>query len=215
MDRRAFLKSLLALGAGCVIPLDFSRASEREIEQSWSQAIDDPGMFYVGSSGTLFAEQDEEDQPTSRAEMYEIDFPETREEMVALLNSRCDIESPLENFFYELPEAEWPSDWEQWLMTSDEAKFSAALACVHEWLDDYPGEWDWEWATLSGRTTQGKALNFFRYAEDEVIETLNVVIVEGDHPGSSYYAAELRMPIDEANAAARREGIPLLFKPLM
>jgi hypothetical protein len=48
-----------------------------------------------------------------------------------------------------------------------------------------------------------------------VLEALNVVIVEGDHPGSSYYAAELRMPIGETNAAARRKGIPLLFTPLM
>ena len=215
MDRRAFLKSLLALGASSALPLDFSTASEREIEQSWNQAIDHPGVFYVGDSGTLFAEQDEGDQPMSRAEMYEIDLPETRGDMVALLNRHRVIESPLENFFYELPEDEWPSNWEQWLMTADEIKFSSALACVLDWLDDYPDEYDWDRANLSGDTAQGRALHFFRDTDDEVLEALNVMIVEGDCPGSSHYAAQLRMPIDAANAAARRKGIPLLFKPLM
>jgi hypothetical protein len=40
---------------------------------------------------------------------------------------------------------------------------------------------------------------------------LGVDIVEGEHPGSTYYAAELRGNIDEANRAAEAAGIPVRF----
>jgi microcompartment protein CcmL/EutN len=43
------------------------------------------------------------------------------------------------------------------------------------------------------------------------LETLGVDLVEGEHPGSTYYAAELRGDIDEANRAAEAAGIPARF----
>ena len=36
-------------------------------------------------------------------------------------------------------------------------------------------------------------------------------IVEGDRPGSTYYAAELRGDMDTANRAAEAAGIPVRF----
>jgi hypothetical protein len=44
-------------------------------------------------------------------------------------------------------------------------------------------------------------------------DKLRVRIVEGDHPGSSYYAAELSGDIDEANRAAEAADIPVRFVP--
>ena len=38
------------------------------------------------------------------------------------------------------------------------------------------------------------------------MDALGVQIIEGDHPGSSYYAAELRQGIDYANQIARDSG---------
>ena len=43
------------------------------------------------------------------------------------------------------------------------------------------------------------------------LETLGVDVVEGEHPGSTYYAAELRGDIEEANRAAEAAGIPVRF----
>ncbi len=60
-------------------------------------------------------------------------------------------------------------------------------------------------------TAQGAALAFFRRMAVDDLETLGVDVVEGEHPGSTYYAAELRGDIDEANRAAEAAGIPVRF----
>ncbi len=46
----------------------------------------------------------------------------------------------------------------------------------------------------------------------ELLDALGVLIVEGEHPGSSYYAAELRNDIEEANGVAQSLGLPFRFK---
>jgi len=58
---------------------------------------------------------------------------------------------------------------------------------------------------------QGSAMSYFESLPVEVLRQLGVVIVEGEYPGSSYYAAELRKGIDEANAAAEAGGLELRF----
>jgi hypothetical protein len=36
-------------------------------------------------------------------------------------------------------------------------------------------------------------------------------VIDGEHPGSTYYAAELRVDIEEANRAAEAAGMPVRF----
>lgn len=43
-------------------------------------------------------------------------------------------------------------------------------------------------------------------------EELGIKIVEGEHPGSTYYAAELRVPVEDANEAAARLELPFRFR---
>jgi hypothetical protein len=43
------------------------------------------------------------------------------------------------------------------------------------------------------------------------VDLLGVDIVEGEHPGSTYYAAELRGDIDVANRAAEAAGLRVRF----
>jgi hypothetical protein len=45
------------------------------------------------------------------------------------------------------------------------------------------------------------------------LDALGVVIIEGEHPGSTYYAAELVRDIDDANRAAKAAGLPVRFVP--
>jgi hypothetical protein len=45
-----------------------------------------------------------------------------------------------------------------------------------------------------------------------MLKALGIVVVEGDRPGSSYYAAELRGSIDDANAAAAKLELPFRFR---
>jgi len=41
---------------------------------------------------------------------------------------------------------------------------------------------------------------------------LGVDIIEGEHPGSSYYAAELRQDVDYANQVAKEMGLGFRFR---
>jgi hypothetical protein len=55
-------------------------------------------------------------------------------------------------------------------------------------------------------------MSFFQDMDGEMLDALGVVIVEGDHPGSTYFAAELRGEMNVANAVAEREGLPFPFR---
>jgi hypothetical protein len=54
-------------------------------------------------------------------------------------------------------------------------------------------------------------MEFFQSMDVDQLETLGVEVVEGEHPGSTYYAAELRNDIDQANRAAQQAGISVRF----
>ena len=52
---------------------------------------------------------------------------------------------------------------------------------------------------------------------DELLESdtenlFGVKIIEGEYPGSSYYAAELAIPIEEANRRAEAHDMPVRFQ---
>jgi hypothetical protein len=53
---------------------------------------------------------------------------------------------------------------------------------------------------------------FFRDQEFAMLKALGIVVVEGDWPGSTYYAAELRGSIDDANATAATLEVPFRFR---
>ena len=48
--------------------------------------------------------------------------------------------------------------------------------------------------------------------DDKTLDALGVEIIEGEHPGSSYYAAELRQDVDYANQVAREMGLEFRFR---
>jgi hypothetical protein len=54
-------------------------------------------------------------------------------------------------------------------------------------------------------------LGFFESLPFETLDALGVEIVEGDHPGSTYIAAELHSTVDEGNEAAQGLGLPIRF----
>lgn len=68
-------------------------------------------------------------------------------------------------------------------------------------------EWD-NLITLRGRS----AYRFFNNMPFADLRTLGVKVIEGEFPGSTYFEAELRIPIEEANARAEAAGIDIRFK---
>lgn len=100
-----------------------------------------------------------------------------------------------------------------WLLLLSAHEFEERIVpAVKIWLSS-PPNWNSEDDYLPrSETAQGAALEFFQHMDGDAIETLGVTIVEGEHPGSTYYAAELKYDIDTANKAATAAGIPVRFK---
>jgi hypothetical protein len=53
------------------------------------------------------------------------------------------------------------------------------------------------------------AKQYFEGLDNKVLDALSVEIIEGEHPGSSYYAAELRQDVYYANQVALEMGLDL------
>ncbi len=99
-----------------------------------------------------------------------------------------------------------------WLLGMSSREFeNSVVPVIDKWFGE-PPNWSFEGDYLpESGTAQGAALAFFRDMAGDELETLGVDIVEGEHPGSTYYAAELRGDIDKANRAAEAAGIPVRF----
>jgi len=100
---------------------------------------------------------------------------------------------------------------EEWLDSLSPDRTRALVQEVTAWLKECP-DWVHEDDYLPrSATAQGAALEFFEEWSRDERKTVGVTIVEGEHPGSSYYAAELIQPIDAANLAAWRAGLSVWF----
>ncbi len=104
--------------------------------------------------------------------------------------------------------------WQAWL-SQGPANVRLASTEVEHWLQDpdLDGD-DLEAADMNGSTARSAARVFWESNNEDYLDILGVEVIEGDHPGSSYYAAELCKPVEEANQIAIREGIPVRFKLL-
>lgn len=104
---------------------------------------------------------------------------------------------------------------QDWLLALTSSEFEARVVPeIEKWFDS-PPNWNWEDDHLPRNgTAQGAALEFFQSMDGDTLNILGVKIVEGEHPSSSYYAAELTGDIDLANKAAADGGIPVRFKKI-
>jgi len=125
----------------------------------------------------------------------------------AMPDRRADLQRQLADLPLEPEEGA-----EDWLMQLEPAAFADVIGAVEEWLDQAPDPEDADWFS-AGSDPQKAALAYFRDEDPDVLDALGVVIIEGEHPGSSYFAAELRTDIDAANRAAEKRGIPIRFVP--
>lgn len=100
-----------------------------------------------------------------------------------------------------------------WLMSLTNKAFEdRVVPQINMWFKALP-EWNFERDHLPmERTAQGAALQFIFDLSEDALERLGIVVVDGEHPGSSYFAAELRGDIDEANCVAESVGIPVRFR---
>ena len=102
--------------------------------------------------------------------------------------------------------------WRAWLQSATPEQLPDFKALIETWLDE---DIDWNFSDWfdSGWSPQDAAMNFFESEDQDVLEALDVVIVEGDHPGSTYYAAELQQDLDAANEVAATLKLGYRFRP--
>jgi len=224
MDRRTFLKTLVALGASLPLPLDLFAASDREIDVSWRQARDVWDLFEVGEGGVLsFANYENLDRADAyclpRADQLSVEDIECcqplqwkvsalhLEDLEAREWDEDDERAADSRSLAQIAETDWPA----WFRGLQGQRRDEVLAELDAWRHDEP-DWDWEEDYLPDRATgQGAAFEYFNDAEFAVLEALKIRVVEGDRPGSNYIAAELHMPIEEANAIAEENGWTIRF----
>jgi hypothetical protein len=103
---------------------------------------------------------------------------------------------------------------ESWLLGMDKGNYEKnIIRPIQNWFSESPN-WASEEDYLSNATTaQGVAMNYFENMDQESLDLLGVEIVEGECPGSSYWAAELCCSIEEANEAAEAAGLGVRFVP--
>lgn len=99
-----------------------------------------------------------------------------------------------------------------WLMSLTSKEFEdRVVPDIEKWFGGAPN-WSFEGDYLpDSGTAQGAALEFFRNMMPDELEALGVDVIEGEHPGSTYYAAKLRVDIDDANRAAEAAGLSIRF----
>ncbi|WP_210546760.1 hypothetical protein [Rhodoferax sp. PAMC 29310] len=101
--------------------------------------------------------------------------------------------------------------WCDWVEHEGDPGLASFKEHIQDWLDEDIdwGESDWFDDCWSG---QSAALGMFSNLDGNILKALGVVIVEGEHPGSSYYAAELRDDIAQANLKAQELGLDFRFR---
>jgi len=101
---------------------------------------------------------------------------------------------------------------EAWLLPMTSREFDEWVSPeIEKWFES-PPDWAFEddYLPQSG-TAQGAAMEYFQSMDVGQRKSLGVTVIEGEHPGSTYYAAELTGDIDETNRAAEEAGIPVRF----
>ena len=239
INRRNFLQALIAAGASYTLP---AKATRTQIDKVWSEAQANPWFFVVNEHGTLVDADISEPQvwadifDITTSETNDIQSIIQEIQACPPLSSYMEraldkeIENLEEDFDDEEPELskeqmalqnkietlkefrdEYEEPWQDWIELEGKSGIAKFNELIENWLTD-PIDWmqSDHFPVRSG--PQGVALSFFEDQTYELLDALGVLIVEGEHPGSTYYAAELREDIEKANAAAQELGLPFRFK---
>lgn len=237
LKRREFLLSLMALGASYAMS---SKAKPEQVVKAWQQALEDPWYFYVDSDRTIV--DPSVSQPEYWGDVFSIDPAElgTLDKLIMEVDGcdplrdyfmsrteieRGDLNSELDNEDLSDEEQERLSSmveamededygWRAWIEHTGVSRLKEFQDMISDWLSE-PIDWMNFDATAPNLGGQGNALDVFEALGSPTLKLLGVRIVEGEHPGSSYNAAELHSNIDTTNAASVRLGLPIRFRELL
>lgn len=236
INRREFLKGLAGLGASIAIPVSIADWTGSEVDEAWYKAVADPFEFEVDEYGSISTPGWE--LPDTNGEAYELELGEwsTGEDLVAVASCAAGLEyamacafqvlvddandlleksgraalSGAEERVLELHDELGEEGWTEWLKGASEPELQYAAREIQFWLDEGFDANDLDGECLHIGPYAGP-YSFFSGLDREELDTLGVKIVDGDRPGSSYFAAELHEDLDEANRIAAEIGLPVRF----
>ncbi len=234
LKRRDLLLSLIAVGASYALRWN---AKPVQVDKVWKEALAAPWYFEVSSEKTII--DPSISQPKNWEDVFSFS-PECLDIPQELINEveRCE---PLRHYFMDRAESERQDlesqlddddlpnkerkrlsslvkamedpdfGWQEWVERLGPTNMKQFQDLMAEWLKEEINwlQFDSSEHDLGG---QGHALGFFESLGSPVLRALGVKIVEGEHPGSSYNAAELRIDLDAANAVAASLGLPIRFR---
>lgn len=227
MNRREFLQSLAALGAAIAVPLDalatLDTAPQIVIDEAWRKTTGSWGLFEVNEFGTLSYANFE--QPQTRRDGY--GFADASDLGLDDIDSHWTLREGIQGLYRDdlLSRARNPDTlegsprlerlvedgWGQWFEKAQGDDRADIDRIIENWLND-DIDWTNEWEHLyTSGTGQGAAYEHFLCEDYEVMDALSIVVVEGDCPGSSYFAAELHISPKEANEIAEHHGWQIRF----
>lgn len=238
LTRRSFLAGLLSVGATLALQGPLSEATAAQVNDAWKKLLEDPWYFDVNQFGTIV--EADADEPKIRSDVFDVYLGDrcTPKSLVAGVEGCTplvshfqqlasdeldDVQSELEDG-EDLPPAERkrlerlanalsdPDDgWAEWVLLLGAVGMPRFVSEVDDWLASPIEGNDYPWFPIRSGA-QGHAMAFFESLPNETLDDQGVVIIEGEHPGSSYYAAELRQPIEDANEMAEALELPFRFK---
>ena len=219
MDRRTFLKALASFGASIALPLDLATASDSEVDTAWTEAAKTWDLFEVGEFRTLWYANFEE--PTTRYEAY--GFGDASDVDISMIENNWCLSEPVKDLYREYLLEEEPEldeetldervedEWLEWCQQASGTDRTSIDRIIDDWLSEAPDPCqEWEHYYKTG-DAQGAAYDRFLREDPELMEALGIVVIEGDCPGSSYYAAELHTGVEEANRIAAERGWTIRF----
>ena len=197
----------------------------------------DPWFFEVTDAGTIVEPDGQEPQVNSDIYDISVSFIKTPDDLLDEVDQHNELRGHFQSLAAdELEEVERQLDgdglsgikrkrlmtlqaalqdeddgWQAWVRLGGLQALPRFKRELENWLAD-PVDWAQSEFWPRGWSSQGKALSFFQQMDGDIVDSLGVVIIEGEHPGSSYYAAELRMPIEDANETAELLGLPFRFR---
>lgn len=215
INRREFLQALAALGTTLPIQGDLAAASLREVDDALAALANNPQVFHVDPYDRTLTTAEVSTETPARRELWDVffsvgdDSSQVVDQALHCEPLQWEIERWLEG--WDWPEDVDPQDWREALHELGRDQLDEFIRRINVWLDQKPKS-SWELDVTPQRSTpQGDALWFFRQLDPDSLAELGIEIVEGEHPGSSYYAAELPGAVAEANEHARRLGLPIRF----
>ena len=217
MERRSFLQFMAGFGVALGLPSGkLELDSPEKVEKAWEAVRSHPMVFeLIKGSPTLYLAGILE--PRTRADClgFQEPLPTDPKELIGL-GSGWREEAVMAQAYLDDTDSDEDTDdvsketWEAWIL-ADPENAAFARRSFEFWLQETDlNEFDYEAAARCGYTDQGAAVRFWT-SSLKTLEPFGVVIIEGDHPGSSYVGAELSMDVSEANKLAIELGVPIRF----